>query len=276
MLSLRQKFRDMAYHDAQILLKADQVTIGYKQHGGALSVAENLSFEMQTSQFICLAGPNGAGKSTLLRTLAGFQPLLAGTLFIGQRKLTAITPRELSQLLSIVLTDRPQLYRMSVFDVVAMGCQPYTGFFGRLDRNHKKQVYQALEQTGITQLKNRLFEELSDGERQKCMIAKSLAQQTPIILLDEPSAFLDYPAKTDLMALLKQLSRDNEKLIIMSTHDLNLALSWADKLMLLSPFKPFKVYTPQQLLDSDELAAFFNRDDLVFDPQKMIFIHKEL
>lgn len=256
-------------------LKADNLSIGYLYKGGELPVAKNIGFELQSSAFVCLVGPNGAGKSTLLRTLAGFQHALAGDLLLGRRKLSSIKPRELAQLLSIVLTERPLLYRMTVFEVAAMGCQPYTGFFGRLDSQHKKIVNLALEQTGIPHLRNRLFDELSDGERQKCMIAKSLAQQTPIILLDEPSAFLDYPAKTDLMALLKQLSTEKGKLIIMSTHDINLALNWADELMLISPQKPFLVHKPDEVLANGLLTEYFNRNDLIFDPLKMMFMHKK-
>ncbi len=258
------------------MLKADNLSIGYLQKGTVLPVATNICFELPSSKFVCLVGPNGAGKSTLLRTMAGFQPALDGNLLLGKRKLSSVKPRELAQILSIVLTDRPQLYHMTVFDVASMGCQPYTGFFGRLDSQLKKIVNLALEQTGIAHLKHRLFDELSDGERQKCMIAKSLAQQTPIILLDEPSAFLDYPAKTDLMALLKQLSTEKGKLIIMSTHDINLALNWADELMLISPQKPFLVHKPDQVLAAGLLAAYFNRNDLFFDPMKMMFLHKTL
>lgn len=260
----------------EFMLKAEHLSIGYNQNGTEIAVASNIYFELQSGKFICLVGPNGAGKTTLLRTLAGFQPALGGNILLNKRNLPSVKPRELAQILSIVLTDRPQLYRMSVFDVASMGCQPYTGFFGRLDSHHKKIVSFALEQTGIAHLKHRLFDELSDGERQKCMIAKSLAQQTPIIILDEPSAFLDYPAKTDLMALLKHLSTVKGKLVIMSTHDINLALNWADELMLISPQKPFLVHQPAEVLANNILAAYFNRNDLFFDPVKMMFMHKTL
>jgi len=180
---------------------------------------------------ICLLGPNGIGKSTLLRTLSGLLPKLSGTIMINGRALEEYSEKELSKQVGVVLTDHPQLHNMRVEELVALGRAPYTNFFGGLSFEDKVFVDEAISLVGIDKLRGRMIRELSDGERQKVMIARALAQQTPVIILDEPTAFLDFPSKVEVMKLLRNLAHDMHKTILLSTHDLDLAVRLADTLL---------------------------------------------
>ena len=207
------------------------LSVGYGHH----RVATGLSAHLVGGTLTALVGPNGMGKSTLLRTLAGMQPSLAGGVTLVadgvERQLTDLSPADLSHWISVVLTDRVEVAHLSVEEVVGFGRMPYTGFFGHLGEEDRQVVAEALRMTGLTPLAQRMVNTLSDGERQKMMIAKALAQQTPVVLLDEPTAFLDYPSKVEMMRLLCSLAHDMGKVIVLSTHDLNLAVRLADRLL---------------------------------------------
>ena len=207
------------------------LAIGYKQQ----VVAQHLSACLQGGRLTALIGPNGMGKSTLLRTLAGMQPALAGTVTLSdgttERRLDSLSKHEVSRWIGVVLTDRVDVANTTVAEVVATGRMPYTGFFGHLDNKDRQVVDEAMHLTGISALAHRQVTTLSDGERQKIMIAKALAQQTPVVLLDEPTAFLDYPSKVETLRLLHRLAHETGKIIVLSTHDLNLAMHIADRLL---------------------------------------------
>ncbi len=213
------------------VVRLDHVTIGY--HGKV--VAEALSGSVHAGQLTCLVGRNGLGKSTLLRTLAGFQQPLKGEVLWRDgntwRSLHSMTRPGLALLVSVVLTERPDVQQMTVAEVVGLGRMPYTGFFGTLSSADLEVVEEALTLVGISDFAPRMIDALSDGERQKVMIAKALAQQTPVVLLDEPTAFLDYPSKVEMMKLLRRLAAETGKAILLSTHDLPLALQLADRLL---------------------------------------------
>ena len=179
---------------------------------------------------VSLLGANGAGKSTLLRTLAGFQPPLAGKVLIDGRNLHSLSPAERSKAVSVVLTERVEVPYMKVEDLVGMGRSPYTGFFGRLDKEDRAIVAEAIGMVGIAHLAQRTVDTLSDGERQKALLAKALAQQTPIILLDEPTAFLDFHAKVSTLRLLLRLAHETNKTIFLSLHDVEMAIQLSDAL----------------------------------------------
>lgn len=219
----------------------------------------------------CLLGPNGSGKSTLLRTLAGFQKPLSGEVLIDGIPISMISRRRLSALVSVVLTDRPDSPHLDVRQLVALGRSPYTGWFGRMSETDHLIVNQAMEQVGIKALADRTVSSLSDGERQKVMIAKSLAQSTPVIFLDEPTAFLDYPAKVDILMLLRHLALTQGKTIMLSTHDLELALRIADYTWLID--RKLGITTgPTSLLASDgAIARYFERPGLTFHPSTRTF-----
>ena len=189
----------------------DDVATGY----GRKAVAEHITAEIRSGELTCLIGPNGAGKSTLLRTLAGFLPALAGRVMLAGKPLSDYTPKELARLVSIVLTANSDIPNLSAGDVVALGRSPYTGFWGTLGDDDRKIVDEALRLTATEHLRHRMINTLSDGERQKVMIAKALAQQTPVILLDEPTAFLDFPSKISMMRLLRNLAHDLGKTVFL-------------------------------------------------------------
>lgn len=227
-------------------------------------MAEGLTVSLPEGRLTCLIGYNGAGKSTLLRTLAGFQPKLGGNIYIGGREISDYSGRELSRTVSVVLTSKPDVMNMTVREIVALGRTPYTGYWGTLGDEDRRIVDDSMRQVGIDRLAERMSGTLSDGERQKMMIAKALAQQTPLIILDEPTAFLDYPSKVETMVLLVRLCRETGKTIFMSTHDLELALQTADMLWLMTPGRGIHTGTPHQLADSGDLSEFIERSGIVF------------
>lgn len=246
------------------MINIDNLSIGYRVKGGNKTVAEGLTVSLPEGRLTCLIGYNGAGKSTLLRTLAGFQPKLGGNIYIGGREISDYSGRELSRTVSVVLTSKPDVMNMTVREIVALGRTPYTGYWGTLGDEDRRIVDDSMRQVGIDRLAERMSGTLSDGERQKMMIAKALAQQTPLIILDEPTAFLDYPSKVETMLLLVRLCRETGKTIFMSTHDLELALQTADMLWLMTPGRGIHTGTPHQLSDSGDLSEFIERSGIVF------------
>lgn len=212
---------------AMTAITTNRLTVGYRGH----RVVEDISLSLPCGRLVCLLGPNGAGKSTLLRTLCGFQPPIAGTVTISGSDITTMSAAEVARLVSVVLTDRPLTPSLTAAEMVGMGRAPYTGFWGRLSDEDRRLVSEAMQTVGIAPLATRRMGRLSDGELQKVMIAKALAQHTPVIVLDEPTAFLDYPSKVAVMKTLARLAHDEGKTILMSTHDLELAAQLGDELM---------------------------------------------
>ncbi|WP_315314773.1 ABC transporter ATP-binding protein [Prevotella pallens] len=206
----------------------EQLSVGYK---GFPPVVSNINVEIKSGELTCLIGSNGIGKSTLLKTLTGFLPKLSGRLLLDGRDINMLSQRERAKYISIVLTYKSDVQNLSVTEMVGMGRMPYTGFWGKLNTNDQTIVAEAIEMVGIEHLKNRMIQTLSDGERQKVMIAKALAQQTPVILLDEPTSFLDFPSKVEMLQLLHRLAKETNKVVLLSTHDLELALRIADRLV---------------------------------------------
>ena len=255
------------------------LSIGYTQKGNEKVVAQGLNAAINSGELTCLLGCNGVGKSTLLRTLSAFQPALGGDIMLDSdgslHPLTSYTDKELSRMIGIVLTEKPDVRNMTVEDLVGMGRSPYTGFWGTLSADDKQIVADAIRMVGIEPLRGRMIHTLSDGERQKVMIAKALAQQTPIIYLDEPTAFLDYPSKVEMMQLLRRLAHEQQKTIFLSTHDVELALQLSDCLWLMEcvPHSDLQVResnllsvgTPRQLADSGALSRFVEREGIVFE-----------
>jgi iron complex transport system ATP-binding protein len=255
------------------LLHTQKLIVGYnerKQNPEKLFPATDIS--LIYNELTALVGPNGAGKTTLLRTISGQLPAIEGNVFLGESNIKSILPSELAKKISIVLTDRINDPHLLVFDVVAMGRYPYTGFWAKLRKSDREIVYESLHRIGIQEFSKRTFITLSDGEKQKVMIAKALAQDTPIILLDEPAAFLDYPSKIELMHLMQQLVNEHHKTVLYSTHDLDLVLHTADRLWLAGKGKPLVSGIPEQLVLDGFIEAYFSRDSLIFDPYKAQFL----
>lgn len=247
------------------------LTTGYSAKGNHVVVSRQLQGQLRQGELTCLLGPNGAGKSTLLRTMAGFHKPFAGSIQIMDRKVEGYTSRELARLVSIVLTDNSKIRNLSVEEVVSLGRTPYTGFWGRLTEKDRKIVSKCLRWVGMENLRHRQMETLSDGERQKVMIAKAVAQETPIILLDEPTAFLDYPSKIGMMLLLHRLAKALHKTIFLSTHDLEHALQVADKIWLLDQKKGLVTGSPEDLSLSGQVEDYFVREGMSYDPVREMF-----
>jgi iron complex transport system ATP-binding protein len=211
-----------------------QLSIGYTVSRRQHAVVDDLTGVFPAATLTCLVGRNGTGKSTLLRTLAGLQQPLVGSVLIDDTPLSNLSAIERARLIGVVLTQRLEVQNLTVREVVAMGRSPYTGFFGTLSKADWEVVDEALRQVGMSPWADRYVQMLSDGERQKVMIAKALAQQTPVLVLDEPTAFLDYPSKVEMMKLLCRLAKEMDKTIVLSTHDIELAAKIATRFLLLS------------------------------------------
>lgn len=241
------------------------LTTGYRIKKNNKVISSNLNAQLHAGELTCMLGPNGAGKSTLLRTLAAFQPALSGEIIIDNVSLQKYSPRDLSKQVSVVLTNNSNIRNMTAEEVVAIGRSPYTGFWGRLRERDRKTIEKCMEWVEIGHLRHRQMQTLSDGERQKVMIAKAIAQETPIILLDEPTAFLDYPSKVSTMLMLHRLAKALKKTIFMSTHDLEHALQVADQIWLIDKENGLTSGIPEDLCAEGQIERYFLRPGLTFE-----------
>lgn len=246
-------------------IQIESLSTGYRGKNNVTIVGRDINATIYGGELTCLLGPNGAGKSTLLRTLSAFLPPVKGEITIMGRNLRDYSDKELSKAIGVVLTEKTDLRNMSVEDLIGLGRSPYTGFWGTLHKQDREIVAKAIEMVGIEALKDRMIQTLSDGERQKVMIAKALAQETPVIFLDEPTAFLDFPSKVEIMQLLHTLSRTTGKTIFLSTHDLELALQIADTIWLMDKDKGVMIGTPEKLANDGSLNSFFSQRGINFD-----------
>lgn len=248
-----------------MLLNLHQLTIGYTDHKPHKIVHENIDLQLDYGELICLLGTNGAGKSTLLKTIGGFQSPLSGSIFLNGKELKSYSRKALAQKLGVVLTDNIRVGNLTVEELVSFGRYNFTGFFGRLSDNDRAMVNHALQSVGIEEFASRSILELSDGERQKVMIAKAIAQETELILLDEPTAFLDLPSRVEIMQLLRRLATEQQKTILLSTHDLDLAIQLADKIWLMEKREPIVSGVPEDLALNGAFNRFFDKEQLKFD-----------
>lgn len=246
-----------------VLLNVVDLAVGYDRKASPLH--KNINVSVKEGEFVCMLGPNGAGKSTLIKTLSGFLKPLQGEIWLGSAKIEKLVEQQRAQRISVVLTDKIQIQNLTVFELVALGRTPYTGFFGKLTDYDKRLVSQAIKEVGLMGFAHQFLNKMSDGERQKALIAKALVQETPLIILDEPTAFLDLPAKIEVMQLLRRLSCDRKRGILLSTHDLDMALKTADKIWLLAQGKKLQEGVPEDLVLSNDFKRFFERDGVYFD-----------
>lgn len=246
-------------------LRLNNLAIGYRSKDNEHLVASGINATIPGGEMTCLLGRNGIGKSTLLRTLAAFQPALGGEILIGNQQLSTLSDKEVSRTIGVVLTEKPDVRNMTVSELVELGRSPYTGFWGSLNDDDRRVVDEALGLVDLKALSHRLVHTLSDGERQKVMIAKALAQQTPVILLDEPTAFLDFPSKVEMLQLLGRLAHEEHKTVFLSTHDVELALQLADRIWLMGE-QSLSIGTAQQLALDGTLSRFLERPGVIFDP----------
>lgn len=248
------------------VIEAENLSIGYRDGSKARQeLYDSLTFSLYRGELTCLLGTNGAGKSTLLRTLGASQPALSGTLFLERRSLYDYSATEISRRIGLVLTDRSLAGGLRVRELVALGRYPYTGFFGRLNRSDEKIVDCSLDRVGIKHKASDYFSELSDGERQKVMIAKALAQECPVVLLDEPTAFLDVPSRIEIISLLRELATAEKKTILFSTHDMEQALLLSDRLWLLSRQNGLQCGVTEDMVLSGAVGDLFSHSSVNFD-----------
>jgi len=247
------------------LLYTNDLGIGYSEKNSQKLLHRHLNLDLKPGELICMMGPNGAGKSTLLKTLAGFIPVQEGNAFINDQSIITLKEKQISQMVSVVLTEKLTIEDFTVRQLVSLGRYPYTGFFGRLTVEDQKIIDLAIADTGLELFTDRKLSQLSDGEKQKAMIAKALAQETPIMILDEPTAFLDLPGRIEIMRLLRQLTVHKNKGILVTTHDLEQTLRFADKLWLIAQGKEMVCGAPEDLLLQGYIESFFAREGILFD-----------
>lgn len=248
------------------VLRTEHLAVGYLS-GRAKNapVANGVNVEIYAGQLICLLGPNGSGKSTLLRTLAGLQPKLGGVVEIGGINSGKLKPPQLAKMISLVLTDSVRLSNLNVYSLVALGRYPHSNWLGTLEEADRAVIDLAITQTRIGHFLDRKIATLSDGECQKVMLARAIAQDTPLLMLDEPTAHLDLPSRIQLMRLLLRLARQTHKGILISTHELDLALQVADEVWLLSGEGHLHRGTPEDLVLNGTFETAFNKEGILFD-----------
>jgi iron complex transport system ATP-binding protein len=245
---------------SQSILKSENLAIGYKK-----PIHEKLNLELLAGELVCLIGPNGAGKSTLIRTLAGMQKPLGGRVLLMGNEVQSMDSRSLAQELSLVLTERAEVGLLTGYALVSLGRHPYTDWAGNLSPTDEKVIRWAVAAVGAEEIAPRYVGELSDGERQKLMIARALAQEPALMILDEPTAFLDLPRRVEMMQLLRRLAHETKRAILLSTHDLDLALRNADKIWLLPKGAKMAVGAPEDLVLNGAFEAAFHSEGVVFD-----------
>jgi len=251
--------------EKKVVIQGKGLRIGYRTGKQENTVHENLNFQLHAGELTCLLGANGAGKSTLLRTLSASQPSLGGELMMLGKPVNEYTEKERSRTIGVVLTDKTFAGGLSVYELVGLGRQPHTGFFGRLSKEDKRIIEEAMENVGIAHKARSYTAELSDGERQKVMIAKALVQECPLILLDEPTAFLDVVSRIEIMHLLHRLAIEQQKAILLSTHDIEQALVLSDKLWLLTKEEGLQCGLTEDIILSHRMNSLFPNKNIRFD-----------
>ena len=251
--------------DNTSVLSLKDVTVGYRKVRLQKEILSKINFELPSGHLVPLLGANGTGKSTLLRSIAGLQPVLSGDIRINGQKIDILTASELAENLSVVLTDSIQTGYLTVSELVALGRHPYTDWRGRLDETDRKITLEALEITGLTEHQQTNLYELSDGQLQKALIARALAQDGNIMLLDEPLVHLDIPSKWEIMGLLKQMSSERDKTIFLATHELELSLRMADRICLINKDRSLIMGTPEELVTSGMISNAFNSSHYKFE-----------
>jgi iron complex transport system ATP-binding protein len=256
----------MAIPSTKGIIKVQDLFTGYVISGSEKQISKNLNLELKQSEVVAIMGPNGSGKSTLIRTLCNLQAPLGGSILVNDTPVNKLTNEELSKLISVVLTDPIANSEITVFDLIATGRHPYTNWLGRLTNEDKSIIEASLKDVGLADFAERRLGSLSDGEKQRVMIARALAQQSPIIILDEPTAHLDIIHRFEIMYLLRKLAKEQNKAILLSIHELDLALQSADYLWLLKN-DSIVVGRPEDMVLNGLLHEVFDNKRLHFDQE---------
>ena len=256
---------------ANIILSCNDISIGYQSKNQTNIIGSNINLSLETGKLIALVGQNGIGKSTLLRTLAAIQKPLSGDVLLNNKNINDYSNLELSQNLSLVLTEKLPPSNLTVFEIIALGRQPYTNWIGKLSDEDLLQINTAIKITNIEHLIHKKHYEISDGQLQIVLISRALAQDTPLIILDEPTTHLDLLHKATLLKLLKKLSSETNKCILFSTHDIDLAIQLADEIIVITPTKIVQD-NPNKLIENNVFNDLFDNEFIKFDIQIGKFI----
>ena len=264
----------MASQEKHIILEVKNLSVGYSNKKKITKIAEDINFSLLKGELVGLVGANGIGKSTLLRTLTGMQPALEGNIILNGQPLKSYSSFQLATQMSVVLTEPPATKNLSVQEMISLGRQPYTNWIGKLSQKDKEAVDFAMQTTETTSLADRKCFELSDGQMQRVAIARALAQDTPIMLLDEPTTHLDIYHRAYVLKLLKDLTQNTHKTILFSTHEIDLAIQLADKIIVMTKDETF-FEEPCKLIETGRFDALFPTETITFDPKTGRFTIKK-
>jgi iron complex transport system ATP-binding protein len=259
--------------EKSIVLQATDINIGYSNKKETTVVASQVTVSLEKGKLTALIGANGIGKSTLLRTLIGIQSPLSGKVFLKEKDIHSLDNLTLAQHLSVVLTDKLPPSNLTVFELIALGRQPYTNWIGKLTEDDIAKVNEALELTQISHLADQKHDEISDGQLQIVLIARALAQDTPLIVLDEPTTHLDLLHKVTLLKLLKKLTQETGKSILFSTHDIDMAIQLSDEMIIMTPESVVQDQ-PCNLIMKGNFNTLFQDEHIFFDAEKGKFVIK--
>ena len=258
----------------QSILSVKDLSVGYQSKKNVMPIASNINFNLNTGELVGLVGANGIGKSTLLRTLTQLQPALSGEIYINNKPLSSYSNSILATQLSLVLTDKSLSKNLSVFELVALGRQPYTNWIGKLTETDIALINTSLEQTHSLELSDKKCYELSDGQLQNVLIARALAQDTPLIILDEPTTHLDMYHKAYILKLLQGIAKTAQKTILFSSHEINLAIQLCDQMLVMTPEKTY-FNQPCQLIEQGTFETLFPEEIISFDKISGSFVVKK-
>lgn len=257
--------------NTETILQASKISIGYTHKKEQTVVASNIDLTLEKGKLIALIGVNGIGKSTLLRTITGIQKTVSGTVLLNGKNIHEMNALALAKNLSVVLTEKLPPSNLTVFELVALGRQPYTNWIGTLTDEDIEKVNHALKLTQIEHLTSKRHYEISDGQLQKVLVARALAQDTPLIILDEPTTHLDLLHKVALFKLLKKLTQETQKCILFSTHDIDMAIQLSDEMIIMTP-ETVVQDQPCNLISKGSFNTLFKDEHIVFDATKGKFV----
>jgi len=261
----------MTRQEIHKVLHTKNLSIGYGSKKGDKEIAKNIDVELHTGELVCLVGRNGIGKSTLLRTLSKMQPRLAGEIYLENKNIDDYSRIDLAKIISLVLTERIPSSNLTVYELIALGRQPYTNWIGKLLQEDLDHIKEAINQSHLTELMHDRCDKLSDGQLQRAMICRALAQNTNLIILDEPTAHLDVQHKIETFRLLKKLAHELNRAILISTHEIQLATQIADSLWLMTEENIISG-KPSELIESDQINLLFDSNSIYFDKESRQFI----
>ena len=261
--------------ETEIILNTKKLSVGYHSKKGNIAIASDIDLSFKKGTLIAMIGANGIGKSTLLRTITGVQKPLSGNIYLYGKDIAQYSALDLAKHLSLVLTEKLPPSNLTVFELIALGRQPYTNWLGKLTPNDIHMVQQAMHVTQTIHYSDKKHYEISDGQLQKVLVARALAQDTPLIVLDEPTTHLDLQHKLTLLQLLKKLAHETGKCILFSTHDIDMAIQLSDQMVLMTADSVIQD-TPANFIANNTFETLFSNDDISFDAKKVKFVFKNL